>query len=186
MQINKTQLEVVRGSVLECEADAIVNAANTGMRGGSALDGAIHRAAGPRMMEELIEVAPDGSQTAEVVVTRAYDLPQKFVFHVAGPMWKTERAEECEDELAEAYYNCLAEADVRGLESLALPSLSTGVYGFPLERAAPIALKTTAYFLSKHPETSLERVTFAMFGGPEHHEFRRALERISDNGDGNS
>ena len=178
MQINQTQVEVVRGSVLEQSADAIVNAANTGMRGGSALDGAIHRAAGPRMMEELIEVAPNGAPTAQVVVTRAYDLPQKFVFHVAGPVWKTGREEECEDDLAEAYYNCLAEADVRGLESLALPSLSTGVYGFPLERAAPIALKTTDYFLRKHPETSLSRVTFAMFGGPEHHEFRRALKAL--------
>ena len=179
MQINRTQVEVVRGSVLEQNADAIVNAANTGMRGGSALDGAIHRAAGPRMLEELIEVAPNGSQTAQVVVTRAYDLPQKFVFHVAGPIWKSEREQDCEDDLAEAYYNCLAEADVRGLESLALPSLSTGVYAFPLERAAPIALMTTAYFLRNHPETSLERVTFAMFGGPEHHEFRRALEKLN-------
>ena len=181
MQINQTQIEVVRGSVLECNSDAIVNAANTGMRGGSALDGAIHHAAGPQMLDELVEVAPDGAQTAEVVVTRAYDLPQKFVFHVAGPIWRTNRPETheaCEDELAAAYYNCLAEADVRGLESLALPSLSTGVYGFPLERAAPIALATAAYFLKNHPETSLSRVTFAMFGGPEHHEFRRALEKL--------
>ena len=180
MQINRTQVEVVRGSVLEQNADAIVNAANTGMRGGSALDGAVHRAAGPRMLEELIEVAPNGSQTAQVVVTRAYDLPQKFVFHVAGPIWKSEREQDCEDDLAESYYNCLAEADVRGLESLALPSLSTGVYAFPLERAAPIALMTTAYFLRNHPETSLERVTFAMFGGPEHHEFRRALKKLNE------
>ena len=178
MQINQTQIEVVRDSVLKRDADAIVNAANKGMRGGSALDGAIHHAAGPQMLDELCEVAPHGAQTAEVVVTRAYDLPQKFVFHVAGPIWKTGREHDCEDELAEAYYNCLAEADVRGLQSLALPSLSTGVYGFPLERAAPIALKTTVYFLNKHPETSLERVTFAMFGGPEHHEFRRALEKL--------
>ena len=180
MQINQTQIEVVRGSVLECEVDAIVNAANTGMRGGSALDGAIHNAAGPRMLEELVEVAPHGAQTAEVVVTRAYDLPQRFVFHVAGPIWKTDREQDCEDELAEAYYNCLAEADARGLESLALPSLSTGVYAFPLPRAAPIALKTARYFLEQHPETSLSRVTFAMFGGPEHHEFRRALEKLSE------
>ena len=178
MQINQTHVEVVRGSVLEQRADAIVNAANTGMRGGSALDGAVHHGAGPRMLEELEEVAPHGAQTAQVVVTRAYDLPQGWVFHVAGPVWKAEREEECEELLAEAYYNCLAEADVRGLESLALPSLSTGVYAFPLERAAPIALATTRYFLQKHPETSLERVTFAMFGGLEHHEFRRALERL--------
>ena len=179
MQINQTHIEVVRGSVLEQTADAIVNAANTGMRGGSALDGAIHNAAGPRMLEELIEVAPHGARTAEVVVTRAYDLPQQWVFHVAGPIWKTEREEECEDELAAAYFNCLAEADVRGLESLALPSLSTGVYAFPLQRAAPLALATTAYFLKNHPDTSLERVTFAMFGGAEHHEFRRALEKLN-------
>lgn len=184
MQINQTQIEVVRGSVLEQNADAIVNAANTGMRGGSALDGAIHHAAGPQMLEELIEVAPNGSQTAEVVVTRAYDLPQKFVFHVAGPVWKTAREQECEDDLALAYYNSLAEADARGLESLALPSLSTGVYAFPLERAAPIALKTTVYFLRNHPETSLERVTFAMFGGAEHHEFRRALEKLNNKDEG--
>ena len=178
MQINRTHIEVVRGSVLEQEADAIVNAANTGMRGGSALDGAIHSAAGPQMLEELIEVAPSGARTAQVVVTRAYDLPQQWVFHVAGPIWKSDREEACEDELAAAYYNCLAEADVRGLESLALPSLSTGVYAFPLERAAPIALATASYFLKNHPDTSLERVTFAMFGGAEHHEFRRALEKL--------
>lgn len=179
MQINQTQIGVVRGSVLEQNAEAIVNAANKGMRGGSALDGAIHNAAGPQMLDELVEVAPNGAQTAEVVVTRAYDLPQRFVFHVAGPIWKNDREEACEDELAAAYYNCLAEADVRGLESLALPSLSTGVYSFPLERAAPIALATAAYFLKNHPETSLTRVTFAMFGGAEHHEFRRALEKLN-------
>ncbi len=179
MRINQTQIEVVRGSVLEQETDAIVNAANKGMRGGGALDGAIHRAAGPQMLEELTEVARYGAQTAEVVVTRAYDLPQQWVFHVAGPVWKTDRAEECEEELAEAYYNCLAEADVRGLESLALPSLSTGVYSFPLERAAPIALATAVFFLEKHPETSVTRIVFAMFGGAEHHEFRRALEKLN-------
>ena len=179
MQINQTQLEVVRGSVLEQETEAIVNAANKGMRGGGALDGAIHRAAGPHLLEELIEVAPDGARTAEVVVTRAHDLPQNWVFHVAGPVWRPDREELCEDELAAAYYNCLAEADVRGLESLALPSLSTGVYAFPLQRAAPIAVATAAYFLKNHPQTSLTRVVFAMFGGAEHHEFRRALEKLN-------
>ena len=100
MQINQTQIEVVRGSVLEQVADAIVNAANKGMRGGSALDGAIHHAAGPQMLAELVEIAPHGARTAEVVVTRAYDLPQSWVFHVAGPIWKAEAEEECEEALA--------------------------------------------------------------------------------------
>lgn len=178
MKINQTELAVIRGSVLEQNADAIVNAANTGMRGGSALDGAIHRAAGPEMMAELERAAPDGAETAEVVVTRAHDLPQKWVFHVAGPVWKTGRESECDAELSDAYLNCLLEADARELESLACPSLSTGVYAFPLERAAPLALQTVADFLREHPETSLREVTFAMFGGPEHHEFRRALEKL--------
>ena len=178
MQINQTLLQVVRGSVLEQSADAIVNAANTRMRGGGALDGAVHSKAGARMLEELIEIAPDGAAVAEVVVTRGYDLPQRWVFHVAGPVWKAERADACDDELAMAYFNCLAEADVRGLQSLALPSLSTGVYAFPLERAAPLALDTAVYFLKTHPETSLQSVTFALFGGAEHHEFRRALEKL--------
>lgn len=179
MKINQTELQVVRGSVLEQRADAIINAANTAMRGGGALDGAIHRAAGPQMLDELREIAPDGAQTAEVIVTRAYDLPQKYVFHVAGPVWKTGREDECDDLLAAAYQNCLAEADIRGLESLAFPSLSTGVYAFPLERAAPIALETAIHFLLTHPETSLKSVTFALFGGAEHHEFRRALEKLN-------
>ena len=178
MKINRTELTVIRGSVLEQNADAIVNAANRGMRGGSALDGAIHHAAGPEMMQELMRAAPDGAQTAEVMVTRAHDLPQKYVFHVAGPIWKTGRESQCDDELAAAYRNCLVEADARELESLALPSLSTGVYAFPLERAAPLALESVRDYLVAHPETGLRAVTFAMFGGPEHHEFRRALEKL--------
>ena len=178
MKINHTELQVMRGSVLDQDAEAIVNAANTEMRGGGALDGAIHRAAGPQMMDELIEAAPDGAETAEVIVTRGHDLPQSWVFHVAGPIWRLDRASECEAELSDAYLNCLVEADARELESLALPSLSTGVYAFPLERAAPLALQTVVDFLREHPQTTLRQVRFAMFGGPEHHEFRRALEKL--------
>ena len=178
MQINQTQLQIVRGSVLDQNADAIVNAANTAMRGGGALDGAVHRAAGPEMMRELERAAPDGAPTAHVVVTRGHDLPQSWVFHVAGPVWKPTRAAQCDEELGAAYRHCLVEADARALESLAFPSLSTGVYAFPLERAAPLALQTVIDYLNQHPDAALRAVTFALFGGAEHHEFRRALEKL--------
>lgn len=177
MIIHRCELEIVRGSVLEIEAEAIVNAANTAMRGGGALDGAIHRAAGPEMKRELHSVAPNGAPTAEVVVTRAYNLPQKWVFHVAGPVWKPARADECDELLAQSYRNCLVQAQRRELASLAFPSLSTGVYAFPLERAAPIALGTAREFLRQNPQTGLRCVTFALYGGEEFHHFGQALHR---------
>jgi O-acetyl-ADP-ribose deacetylase (regulator of RNase III) len=177
MKIHQTELTIVRGSVLEQRVDAIVNAANTGMRGGSALDGATHAAAGREMLRELEQVAPDGSETSEVVVTGAYNLPQKFVFHVAGPIWSAARAGQCDELLAQSYYNCLEEAQNRGLESLAFPSLSTGVYSFPIDRAAAIATGIAVDFLMENPQTSLQRVIFAMFGGTEHHYFDKALKK---------
>ena len=178
MKIHQTELEIVRASVLEIAADAIVNAANIGMRGGGALDGAIHRAAGIEMKRELEIAAPNGAQTAEIVVTRAYNLPQKWVFHVAGPVWKEIKSLECDELLRKSYRGCLEEAQNRGLESLAFPSLSTGVFSFPLDRAAPIALQTAIDFLEENPQTSLRRVTFAMFQGTEFHYFERALRKL--------
>jgi len=178
MKINETTLEVVRGSVLEIAADAIVNAANKAMRGGGALDGAIHRAAGPQMLSELKNASPNGAGTAEVVVTKGYNLPQPYVFHVAGPIWSERKIAECDEQLAASYRNCLIKADELSLESIGFPSLSTGVYAFPIERAAPLALKTAVEYLRTNPSTTLKTVTFAMFGGAEHHEFRRALEKL--------
>lgn len=177
MKIHQTELTILRGSVLEQKVDAIVNAANTAMRGGGALDGAINSAAGREMLRELEQVAPHGSVTGEVVVTGAYNLPQKFVFHVAGPIWSAARAEQCDNLLAYSYRNCLEEAQNRSLESLALPSLSTGVYSFPIDRAAAIAVGVAVDFLTQNPDTSLQRVIFVMFGGTEYHFFDKALKK---------
>ncbi len=181
MIFNRTEIDIVRGSVLEQPVQAIVNAANTGMRGGGALDGAIHRAAGPQMRAELEILAPHGAQTAHVFVTRGYDLPQPWVFHVAGPVWKDAKALECDRLLAQSYHVCLQEAQRRELTSLAFPSLSTGVYSFPLERAAPIALGTALDFLNQNPRTCLRRVIFAMFGGTEFHYFAKAFQQHETN-----
>jgi len=171
-------LEVVRASALDVEAEAIVNAANKAMRGGGGIDGAIHSRGGRELMNELEIVAPDGAQTAEVVVTGGHRLPHRFVFHVAGPVWNERRAGECDELLESAYRNALTEADARRLQTIVVPSISTGVYAFPLVRAASIALATAMEWLKSHPDTSLRRVTFAMWGGEEHHVFRRALEKL--------
>lgn len=176
------KIEVVRGSVLEQDVEAIVNAANTGMRGGGALDGAVHRAAGPALLEELKRVAPDGARTAQVVVTRAYDLPQKWVFHVAGPVWSEKNAVECDELLCKAYRGCLDEASSRSLESVAFPSLSTGVYAFPLQRAASLALQMARDFALENPQTSLRRVVFALFGDEEYRIFSRIWETLTRDG----
>jgi len=174
MKVNETVIEVVRGSVTDQDVDAIVNAANTSMRGGGGIDGRIHRAAGPNMMEELIRVAPQGAKTGDVVVTGAYDLKQKFVFHTPGPVWRGGKNLEAH-QLGDCYRGCLEAADRLGLESIAYCSISTGVYGYPIDLAAPLAITIVKFYLERHPETSLRRVLFAMYGADEFEVFSQAL-----------
>ncbi len=178
MRINQTELEVVRASALDVVADAIVNAASTAMRGGGGIDGAIHAGAGRALLEELRQIAPDGAETAEVVVTPGFALPHRFVLHVAGPIWNPRREDECDELLEAAFENALEEADARELESIVLPSISTGIYGFPIERAAPLALRCAIEFLKSRPQTSLRNVTFALRGDDEYAVFRRAFNQI--------
>lgn len=178
MQVNDTVIEVVRGSVTDQDVDAIVNAANTGMRGGGGIDGRIHRAAGPKMLEELKQAAPHGAKTGTVVVTGGYDLKKKFVFHTPGPVWKDGHSGEPEL-LVKCYHACVEEADRRGLGSIAFCSISTGVYNYPIERAAPLAIQTVKAFLEEHPQTSVKRVVFAMFGGDEFNVFSEALASVA-------
>jgi len=175
MQVNNTSIDVVHGSVAEQSVDAIVNAANTSMRGGGGIDGTIHRAAGKGLMAELQRVAPHGAKTGNVVVTGAHKLPQKYIFHTAGPVWNGGLKNE-KELLARCYRSSIALADERGLESIAFCSISTGVYRFPIDQAAPLAVDAVVSFLQDHPETSLKRVVFAMFGDKEYDEFFSALE----------
>lgn len=179
MQINRTTIEVVRGSVTDQDVDAIVNAANTSMRGGGGIDGRIHRAAGPSMMEELIRIAPHGAKTGTVVVTGGHNLKQRFVFHTPGPVWNGGAKGEPEL-LASCYRSCVDEADRRGLPSIAFCSISTGIYGYPIDRAASIAIETVKDFLQAHPETPLRRVVFAMYGADEYEVFAKALENLPE------
>ncbi len=177
MQIHNTTIEIVSGSVLEQDVDAIVNAANTSMRGGGGVDGAIHRAAGKALMAELMEVAPHGAKTGTSVMTSGHNLKQPYVIHTPGPVWNGGRSGEAEN-LASSYRSCLEKADEKRLKSIAFCSISTGVYGYPLDLAAPLALGTVRDWLESHPETSLERIVFAMFQQSELMAFTWAYQEV--------
>lgn len=168
--INGVTLALMRGNIVEVQADAIVNAANSGLRGGGGVDGAIHRAGGPRIMEECRRIG--GCPTGSAVATTAGNLRAKHVFHAVGPVYSG-RPEDARL-LASAYASCLRLAGQYAISSIAFPSLSTGVYGYPLDEAAPIALRTVIEHI-QHP-TNLKQVTFVLFGQDAYDAFTRALE----------
>ena len=178
LQINNTTLEVVRGSVIDQDVDAIVNAANTSMRGGGGVDGAIHRAAGKALREELVQAAPHGAKTGTAVITGGHALKQRHVLHTPGPVWNGGGRGEA-DKLASCYRSCLELADRHHVTSLAFCSISTGIYGYPLGQAAPLAVRTTVDYLQAHPDTSLTRLVFAMFQETEYDAFTQALAAVS-------
>ncbi len=153
------KVQILEGDITKLEVDAIVNAANTSLLGGGGVDGAIHRAAGPELLEETRKIG--GCPTGEARVSKGYRLPAKWVIHTVGPVWVGGHKNE-EALLADCYRNSLQAAEELGIQSIAFPAISTGVYGFPMERATEIALSETRRFL----ETSkcLTGVVFICFG----------------------
>jgi len=163
-------LELALGDITNQRVDAIVNAANISLLGGGGVDGAIHRAAGPKLLEECRKIG--GCPTGEARITRGYDLPAKFVIHTVGPIWRGGTRDE-DTLLRNCYNNSLklaAEYDVR---SIAFPSISTGAYGFPIEAAAQIALRTVQESISL--PTALERVVFVCFSKSDYAIYERKL-----------
>lgn len=156
-----TKITVEKGDITVLNVDAIVNAANTSLLGGGGVDGAIHRAAGPQLLDECRKL--NGCPTGEAKITRGYNLPAKFVIHTVGPVWNGGSRNE-DDLLAGCYINSLYRAVENNVKSIAFPAISTGVYRFPPERAARIAVKETQAFLEK--ETSIEKVIFVCFDEP--------------------
>ncbi|HET6380709.1 MAG TPA: O-acetyl-ADP-ribose deacetylase [candidate division Zixibacteria bacterium] len=152
-------LELVIGDITAQQVDAIGNAANSALRGGGGVDGAIHRAAGPELLAELRERYPDGTPTGTAVATSGHRLPAKWVLHAVGPVWHGGGRNEAEL-LTGAYRSCLRLADELGARSLALPAISMGIYGYPADQGAWIAVSTVAEHL--RGETRLELVRFVL------------------------
>ena len=165
-------VQIVEGDITKQEVDAIVNAANTSLLGGGGVDGAIHRAAGPELLDETRKIG--GCPTGEARVSKGYRLPAKWVIHTVGPVWAGGHKNE-DTLLAGCYRNSLQAAENLGVKSIAFPAISTGVYGFPLERAAEIALGETKTFL----ETSkaLTKVVFVCFGHEVYKTYQEVYKR---------
>jgi O-acetyl-ADP-ribose deacetylase len=153
-------MEVITGDITKFQADAIVNAANSSLLGGGGVDGAIHRAGGPAILEACMQIRnkQGGCNTGEAVITTAGKLPAKYVIHTVGPVWNGGNSNE-EALLASAYTNSLKLAEENGVETIAFPNISTGIYGFPKEKAAVIAVQTVSGF----PEKRIRKVTFVCF-----------------------
>ncbi|TAK35812.1 MAG: O-acetyl-ADP-ribose deacetylase [Chloroflexota bacterium] len=153
------RITVVEGDITEQKVDAIVNAANTSLLGGGGVDGAIHRAAGPALLEECRTL--NGCATGEAKMTSGYRLPARWVIHTVGPVWHGGKNQE-DELLARCYRNSLALAVQSGVRTIAFPSISTGAFSFPQERATRIAVREVRRFLESN--SSIEQVIFVCFG----------------------
>jgi O-acetyl-ADP-ribose deacetylase (regulator of RNase III) len=165
-----SKLEIHRGDITKLDVDAIVNAANTTLLGGGGVDGAIHRAAGPDLLMECLTLG--GCRPGEAKITRAYRLPAQFVIHTVGPVWRGGTHGEAET-LANCYRNSLQVAVENGIKTVAFPAISCGAYGYPVQAAAQIALKTTRESLAN--EERIDKVIFVLWGDDIYKAYRGSL-----------
>lgn len=163
-------MKIFQGDITTLEVDAIVNAANNSLLGGGGVDGAIHRAAGPGMLAECVTLG--GCNTGEAKITGGYDLPSKHVIHTVGPVWDGGRANE-DALLADCYRNSLKLGEENGLRMVAFPAISTGVFGFPKERATRIAVREVRAFLDQ--DVGVEQVIFVCFSERDFDMYQRVL-----------
>ncbi len=173
------KLELIQGDITKVDADAIVNAANSSLQGGGGVDGAIHRAAGPELLAECRTVGR--CPTGQARLTKGYRLPARHVIHTVGPVWQGGRQSE-EATLARCYKSVFALVEQHGLRTVAFPSISTGVYGFPIEKAAPIALREIRAALGRLPH--LEKVTVVLFSPWDLETYQRALAAAPESNPG--
>jgi O-acetyl-ADP-ribose deacetylase (regulator of RNase III) len=170
-----TRISVVLGDITKQHVDAIVNAANTSLLGGGGVDGAIHRAAGPELIRECRTLG--GCKTGQAKLTKAYNLPVKYVIHTVGPVWRGGNAGE-DELLRNCYRNSLTLAELHHVKSIAFPSISTGAFGFPVERAAHIA--TSAVTAQVEDITTIDKVIFVCFSKSDYGVYKSMLGSRSD------
>ena len=173
--INKAKLTLIQGDITIQRTDAIVNAANSSLMGGGGVDGAIHLAGGPRILEECKKIVAKQGRlpTGQAVITTGGNLPARYVIHTVGPVWHGGSNNEAQL-LASAYYESLKLAEKNNLRSIAFPSISTGVYWYPVEQAAKVALQTVKSFL-KNEASSIKEVTFVLFNTMTYSAYTEAL-----------
>ena len=179
-QVGNTEFQIVRGSALDQKTDVMVNAANRRMRGGGGIDGAIHQAAGPDLMTELIQKAPKGCHTGNVVVTMGHASPFRHIIHTPGPIFEGGDQGEA-DALFASYYNSIRTANIfLNAESVTFPPISTGVYRYPLNEAAKIGIHAVVKHLNaRGPNNSIKLVVFAMFQEAEYDAFVQAARDLN-------
>jgi len=174
IEIGKVALELVEGDITKQDTDAIVNAANKTLLGGGGVDGAIHRAGGPAILAECRTL--NGCETGDAKITTGGNLKAKYVIHTVGPVYRDGRSGEPEL-LASCHRRSLEVAVENGVRSIAFPAISTGVYGYPIDKAAEVALRTVIEFLKQEPPIDLVR--FVLFGQQAFEAFREALRAQS-------
>jgi O-acetyl-ADP-ribose deacetylase (regulator of RNase III) len=173
------RIHLQQGDITKTHTDAIVNAANSSLLGGGGVDGAIHRAGGPEILEQCraIRDRQGGCPTGQAVITTGGRLPAKYVIHTVGPIWQGGRHEE-EALLASAYRNSLRLAAEKGIRTIAFPNISTGIYGFPKDKAAAIAVQTVSAFLAENPLP--QEVTFVCFDRENYELYQGVLSRTTE------
>lgn len=174
VSINKGILSFVEGDITKQEMEAIVNAANKSLRGGGGVDGAIHRAGGPMILEQCIQIGR--CETGEAVITTGGNLKAKYVIHTVGPIYRDGLHNEPKL-LENAYKNSLKLASSKGIKSIAFPSISTGAYGYPLEQAAEIALNTAIIYLKEN--TDIKLIRFVLFGQKTLEVYEKVLKQLT-------
>jgi len=167
-----TKITLVKGDITQLKVDAIVNAANNSLLGGGGVDSAIHRAAGPELLEECMRLK--GCETGAAKLTNGYDLPARYVVHTVGPVWNGGKQGE-EKLLASCYRNSLRLALEYSITTIAFPNISTGIYGYPKDQAAQTAIKAVNDFLNEHPRR-LTEVTFVCFDLENYSIYQRLLQ----------